>query len=88
MLARGGVPQAIRYVEVHMSSPAARLTIGLYGDNGSAVTRLITSVDVEGEITAPVVLPVIFPCPFIYFSLKIEGSLAPASLITAVKLIH
>ena len=88
MLARGGVPQAIRCVEVHMSSPAARLTIGLYGDNGSAVTRLITSVDVEGEITAPVVLPVIFPCPFIYFSLKIEGSLAPGSLITAVKLIH
>lgn len=86
-LARGGKPLALRGVEVYLSSSAARVTIGLYGDNGSRHPHLISSVDIEGEVTAPVRLPVIFPCPFIWFSVKIEGSLAPGSLISAVNLI-
>ncbi len=86
-LARRSVTLAIRGVEVHLSSPAAKVTIGLYGDNGSRVPRLITSVDVDGEVAAPILLPVIFPCPFLYFTVKLEGTLAPGSLLTALHLI-
>lgn len=86
-LARCGVPLALRGVEVHLSSSAARVSVGLYGDNGSRHPHLISSVDIEGEVAAPVRLPVIFPCPFIWFTVRIEGSLAPGSLISAVNLI-
>lgn len=87
-LSRRGAPLAISGVEVHLVSTGARLVIGLYGDNGSRTPSLIASAEVDGELSAPVLLPVIFPCPFFYFTVRIEGMLTPGSRLTEVNLIH
>ena len=87
-LARSGVPLALRGVEVHLVSSSAQLTVSLYGDNGSRCLSLIASVEVDGSVDAPLLLPVIFPCPFIYFSVSIEGTVAAGSALSAVNLVY
>lgn len=87
-LARSGVPLALRGVEVHLVSSSAQLTVSLYGDNGSRCLSLIASVEVDGSVDAPLLLPVIFPCPFIYFSVSVEGTVAAGSELSAVNLVY
>ncbi len=68
-----GSPAAVKAVECSLRATGASLTLSLCGDNGSGHPHLIASMDVDGDVNAPLVLPVIFPCPFIFFTVSLSG---------------